>query len=278
MGKEKVGFNSGADRESMQMGIEERFKEKSSLMLKGGGAANGLTFEAQRDNGTDFFSYGATRKGAANGGDGKFQGGSLDDTVREGNTTGSYGKGEPIRNDIKDASNQAGVTIYRDGPDGRVADMKGDRTSIIQNFMDDTGAKGTAGFRIGVDRGNFATAMPAENKEPTEYNASKTVFRKSQSSGGYTVPGVDSSLGKGPGSNFMADSPTAGVKVTGFTRRFDDGLRLTYSDYGGGNPSTVTGDVADASAFRRKMDTNKYENSFAGAEISSEVNNGRGVL
>jgi hypothetical protein len=41
---------------------------------------------------------------------------------------------------------------------------------------------------------------------------------------------------------------------------------------------TVTGNVCDASAFRQNFDTNKYENSFAGAEISSELNNGRGVF
>jgi hypothetical protein len=275
MAKDKVGFNSGADRESMSMGIEERFKEKSSLMLKGGGSANGLTFEAQRDQGTDFFSYGATRKSS---GGGQFQGGTLDDTIREGNTRGAYGKGEPSRNDVKAASSQAGSTIYREGPDGRVADMKADRSQIIQNFMDDTASQGTKGFRIAVDRGNYATAMPKTNKEPTEYNADKSVFRQSQSSGGYTIPGVDSSEGKGPGANFLNDTPTQGVKVTGFTRRFDDGLRLTYTDYGGGNPTTVTSDVADSSAFRRKMDTNKYEHSFAGSEISSEVNNGRGIF
>jgi len=274
MAKETVGFNSGADRASMQMGLEERF-EKGSLLLSAGGAANGLTFAAQRDQGTNFFSYGGTRGG--NSGD-TYQGGGLDDTVKEGDTTGAYGKGEPIRNDVKHASNQAGVTIYRKGPDGRVANLKADRTSIIQNFMDDTAAKGTAGFRIGIDRGNFSTGMPRANKEPTEYNADKSVFRQAQSSGGYTVPGVDSSLGKGPGADFMSDTPTDGVKLTGFTRRFDDGLRLTYSDYGGGNPVQVTGPVADNSAFRRKMDTVKYETSFNGSEISSAVNNGRGVL
>jgi hypothetical protein len=274
MAKETIGFNSGADRASIQMGLEERFAT-GSLMLSGGGAANGLTFEAQRDQGTNFFSYGGTR---GSSGGGTYEGGSLDNTIKVGDTTGAYGKGEPVRNNIKHASNQAEVTIYRKGPNGRVADAKADRTSIIQNFMDDSAAKGTAGFRIGIDRGNFTTGMPSANKEPTEYNADKTVFRQSQSSGGYTVPGVDSSLGKGPGSNFMSDSPTEGVTVKGFTRRFDDGLRLTYSDYGGGNPNTVTGPTADNSAFRRNMDTVLYETSFTGKEISSEVNNGRGVL
>ena len=144
--------------------------------------------------------------------------------------------------------------------------------------MDDAAAKGTAGFRIGMDRGNFSTGMPSANKEPTEYDADKSVFRQSQSSGGYTVPGVDSSLGKGPGSNFMSDTPTDGVVIKGFTRRFDDGLRLTYSDYGGGNPVTVTGPVADNSVFRNKMDTTLYETSFSAKEISSTANNGRGVL
>ena len=48
MAKETVSFNSGADRASMQMGLEERF-EKGSLLLSAGGSANGLTFEAQRD-------------------------------------------------------------------------------------------------------------------------------------------------------------------------------------------------------------------------------------
>jgi hypothetical protein len=273
--KETVSFNSGADRASMKMGLEERFAN-GSLMLSGGGAANGLTFESQRDNGTNFFSYGGTRGDSAMG---EYEGGSLDDTVREGDTTGAYGKSEPIRNEIRHATNQAGVTIYRKGPDGRVADSKADRGSIIQNFMDDAGSQGTAGFRIGIDRGNFATAMPKPNsKEPTEYDADKSVFRQSQTSGGYTIPGVDSSLGKGPGANFMSDTPTDGVKVTGFTRRFDDGLRNTYSDYGGGNPAQVTAAVADASAFRRKMDTVKYETSFNASEISSEANNGRGVL
>lgn len=278
MANETVTFNSGADRASMKLGLEERFTEKGSLLLSAGGSANGLTFEAQRDQGTNFFSYGSTRSGASNGADGQFQGGTLDDTIREGDTRGSYGKGEPIRNNVKSASNQANVTIYRKGPNGRVADPRADRTSIIQNFMDDAGSQGTKGFRIGIDRGNFSTGLPTANKEPTEYNADKSVFRQSQSSGGYTVPGVDSSLGKGPGANFMNDTPTDGVKITGFTRRFDDGLRLTYSDYGGGNPLTVTGPVADNSAFRRNMDTIKYENSFKGAEISSAANNGRGVL
>ena len=275
MAKETVGFNSGADRASMQMGLEERMDAKGSLMLRAGGAANGLTFESQRDTGTNFFSYGGTRGG--NAGD-TYQGGGLDDTIKEGDTTGAYGKGEPIRNDVKHASNQAGVTIYRKGPDGRVANMKADRTSIIQNFMDDSASGGTKGFRIAIDRGNYSTAMPRANKEPTEYNADKSVFRQSQTSGGYTAPGIDSSLGKGPGVNFMSDTPTEGVKIGGFTRRFDDGLRLTYSDYGAGNPIQVTGPVADNSAFRRKMDTTLYETSFNGNEISSAVNNGRGVL
>ena len=202
MAKETVSFNSGADRASMQMGLEERF-EKGSLLLSAGGSANGLTFEAQRDQGTNFFSYGGTRGGNAGG---TFQGGGLDDTVREGDTTGAYGKGEPIRNDIKHASNQAGVTIYRKGPNGRVANLKADRTSIIQNFMDDAGSKGTAGFRFGIDRGNFSTGMPSVNKEPTEYNADKVYFVVTKQ-WRLSVYGVDSSL-KGYGANFMNDTLT----------------------------------------------------------------------
>ena len=96
MAKETITFNSGADRASLKTGLEERFAN-GSLMLSGGGAANGLTFAAQRDQGTNFFSYGGTRGGSS--GD-EFQGGTLDDTVREGDTTGAYGKGEPIRNRI----------------------------------------------------------------------------------------------------------------------------------------------------------------------------------
>ena len=79
--------------------------------------------------------------------------------------------------------------------------------------------------------------------------------------GGYSAPGVDSSAGRGAGSDFMANQTGAGKNLRGFQRRAD---QVNISDYGANDPLKA----AQASVYRNFMDTTRYETSFSMSEIS----------
>lgn len=231
-------FRSGADRNSLKYGLEERLGDNNSLFVKG----PTISLQAQKEGGVDFFQYGGTRD-------------ELDSTVRKGNTTGA--NRHRTTNEVHDADQQAASTIYRQGPDGSVDKTK----DIGVNFISDAASGGTPGFRQQQGRDNIAKY----NGHPTEYNPDKTVFRKSMPSpGGYSAPGVDSSAGRGAGSDFMANQAASGKNLRGFQRRAD---QVNISDYGANDPLKA----ANASIYRDNMNTVRYETSFSMSEISSDA-------
>lgn len=235
MAEKRTDFKSGADRNSLTWGLEERLGANDSLFRKG----PTISLESQKGTGVDFFSYGGTRQ-------------ELDGTVKKGNTTGA--NRYRTTNEVQDAVQQVDSTIYRKGPDGKVNPT----TDMGVNFISDSGSGGTPGFRQKQGMDNIAKY----NGHATEYNPDKTVFRKAMPApGGYSAPGVDSSAGRGPGSNFMSDQKGSGKNLQGFTRRAD---QVNISDYGGNDPLKA----AQASVYRNYMDTTKYQTSFGMSEIS----------
>jgi hypothetical protein len=236
MAEKKADFKSGADRNSLKWGLEERITATDSFYRKG----PTISLQAQKGTGVDFFSYGGTRK-------------ELDGTVKKGNTTGA--NRFRTTNEVQDAAAQVDATIYRSGPDGKVTSS----TDIGVNFISDAGSGGTPGFRQRQGYDNIAKY----NGHATEYNPEKTVFRKAMPApGGYSAPGVDSSAARGPGSDFMSDQKGSGKNLQGFTRRAD---QVNISDYGGDDPLKA----AQASIYRNYMDTTRYESSFNMSEVSS---------
>jgi hypothetical protein len=236
MAEKRADFKSGADRNSLTWGLEERIQANDSFYRKG----PTISFQAQKGTGVDFFSYGGTRA-------------ELDGTVKKGNTTGA--NRYRTTNEVHDATAQVDATIYRTGPDGKV---NANSTEVGVNFMADGGSGGTPGFRQHQGYDNIAKY----NGHATEYNPEKTVFRKAMPApGGYSAPGVDSSSGRGPGSDFMSNQKGSGKNLMGFTRRAD---QVNISDFGANDPLKA----AQASVYRNYMDTTRYETSFSMSEIS----------
>lgn len=228
-GETHTDFKSGADRNSLKFSLEDRLQKNGSFYLKG----PTLTFAAQKGDGVDFFKYGSTRE-------------DLDTGIRQGNTTGANRFRTP--NEVHDIEAQTDATIYRKGPNGKVDPSK----EFGTDFFSDAHSGGTKGFRQKQGRDNIAR----HNGNPTEYNPDNTIFRKAMPApGGYSAPGVSTDAGRGPGGNYFGDQGASRKNLKGFTRNAN---LVNYSDFGNNDPLSA----AEASVYRLRMNTDKYEFSF----------------
>lgn len=228
-GETRTDFKSGADRNSLKFNLEDRLEKNGSFFLKG----PSLTFEAQKGVGVDFFKYGATRT-------------DLDTGVRQGNTTGANRFRTP--NEVHDIEAQTEATIYRKGPNGK---LDSDR-EFGTDFFTDATSGGTSGFRQNSGRDKMAM----NHGQPTEFNADNSVFRKAMPApGGYSAPGITTDSGRGPGGNYFDNQGDSRKNLKGFTRNAN---LVNVSDYGNNDPLSA----AEASVYRDRMNTDKYEFSF----------------